>query len=1381
MWPKTIDIHKNADGIDPVSPIPVRRDDFPGANNSKKKTATSNNGGGGGNISSGRSSSNSTTASGNFSSRNQVSSSSTSKSKSLLSLSSSLKSSSKSKLSKSKFKSSSSSSSRLLLASKQGMELDELKNKYEETQVKMEKMKCEKIENNKRLLEMSGVVKSLQDIPIQYEKCSSNITTTGIDGNVTTSSSSSLDNVQRKIIAIDTEMKKAKKRYDEVRNEKSFQTDTIISQELHIKSMEDQIQLLSQKKVVEEESSNTNINNNTNELEQIIQLQERQIKNLVGEIGELKKDDIVHVHTDTNNIDTVNTDTAEINNNNNNNNNNNKNNCGANATSSNSELCKSLEMKNAAKYSEIGKLEEKLANLREEQNARKIQANNMKSKREEEEEEEDQRRVVDEEQQRLQQLKKMNSQPWNRDLAWKKDILDETTMEENEMEIELVDKIMLVDQSNYTTTDTDTNNSEDNNHDDDTTTTNSLLTLPTLAKRHATTVKSARRKKTSAFGAVGGSISSDRSSSTTSASVCSDQSLDAIFEDTTKNEDKNNNNSDTSVTEGSSTSSLSASPLACDMSSSGEEGSNTYIGYDIDGNPQQQDGSVDCESVKAEQDERHVELIQSSDGSVECESIKAEQDERLVELIQSSDGSVECEGVKAEQDNNNDSARQNENERLTTVLSSSSTEWSSENESSVEYTSGESTQSSSNADYTSCESTQSSSRSVLEQIPEEDDEDTDGSIVSGWGGASIVENLTQSEDKRAKVTTKQQLDNLLLLKQLKESQAKYVGLIEDYNGMVSTSQSRVKTLENENDKLRKDQSLVLSSTAQKSEEKNRCRRLKEENTMLLKNMENQNKTTMKSDMRYEKLRVEHTDTLAELDDKKQRYDQLIMDFSNVADKCKDVENYSRLDALYQAVVMKLGDISEESDKFEQERDEAREQLQKNVTQIEAYDEAIRDLNETESSYKMLQEEHEEAVSQLEKLTKKNEQLGQLYENEIAPSKSDSALQQDYADAMSEMEILIRSNREYAGVESKLNDSEVRVTMLEGEVKISREDLDEAKRKHVERDSQLRDVIAQYKTLKQEHTVKCAKLQRLEMFANDASGDNSMVMTEISALEKELEKSKNKSQEAVKGKQTREDDLRIVLQHYEKLQKKYESTTKELWSVTKKYKDTVGKVEVLERKVYVTKNGPSSINQVEITAEEEEKKEDDGCSNAQEAVVDNDEVADSNNSNNNKGEPDGTLSHDELERQLKECKESSSCKDVKIATTLTELKTMKEYVEKLETDKNQLQTDLSTLKSELLLASREVNNEDERQDSRETQLRTAIANHQQLQKVYASLQSKYDGTKAELEKCKQISKATSVEEQRLRKRAANIHGQYKKLQLDHDVVVERLERLKIEMV
>ena len=109
----TIAIHKNADGIDPISPLPVRADDFQKSNSGwAPKTKTRN-------------------------------------------------------LVKNRFGNNKP-------AAEQGTELDELKNKYEETKVQMEMMKRQKSENDKRLLEMSGLVKSLHGIPVEHEKSDNN-------------------------------------------------------------------------------------------------------------------------------------------------------------------------------------------------------------------------------------------------------------------------------------------------------------------------------------------------------------------------------------------------------------------------------------------------------------------------------------------------------------------------------------------------------------------------------------------------------------------------------------------------------------------------------------------------------------------------------------------------------------------------------------------------------------------------------------------------------------------------------------------------------------------------------------------------------------------------------------------------------------------------------------------------------------------------------------------------------------------------------------------------------------------------------------------------------------------------------------------------------
>merc|ERR1712161_136007 len=336
--------------------------------------------------------------------------------------------------------------------------------------------------------------------------------------------------------------------------------------------------------------------------------------------------------------------------------------------------------------------------------------------------------------------------------------------------------------------------------------------------------------------------------------------------------------------------------------------------------------------------------------------------------------------------------------------------------------------------------------------------------------------------------------------------------------------------------------------------------------------------------------------------------------------------------------------------------------------------------------------------------------------------------------------------------------------------------------------QLRDVITQYKTLKQEHTEKCARLEYLEISAVEgtcnsdddkcSSGDNKKVVIQMKAFEDELKKAKKDAKEAINDKETRENDLRIVLTHYGKLQKMCETTAKEFDDVTKQYQQEVEKVKVLEQQGYGINMGPPVDN--DDDDDEEKKKKDDITVGeivkerkdkklSQEVNDDETEIT-----TNEHEEIDRTRCEEieELERRLKESKElleSSSWKDAKIATTMADLKSTKEYVEQLESERNKLQVDLCTLKSQLLLARREVNKIEERQESREVQFRTAVANHHQLQQVYASLQDKYADTNTELEKSKQTTK-----------RAANIHGQYKKLQSDHDVVVERLERLKIEM-
>ncbi|KAL3903188.1 MAG: hypothetical protein SGARI_005488, partial [Bacillariaceae sp.] len=208
-------------------------------------------------------------------------------------------------------------------------ELLSLKEKYEEAKTKMSKMKQEKSANKKMLLEMSGLITALQDISVDYEQTKKS---GGKDNNNSSSKHKShLQNVQRKIQAIDTQMSSFQNKCGMLEEEKSLHTTTIKAQNSQIEALEDQIQLL-MKRLEQQSQSNTE---DQSDLQNMIQLQETQIWNLEGQISTLKK----------------------------------------NATQRS--LSSKLEEHNKARYQEIDSLEAKLASLREAQNAHKVQVSSM--------------------------------------------------------------------------------------------------------------------------------------------------------------------------------------------------------------------------------------------------------------------------------------------------------------------------------------------------------------------------------------------------------------------------------------------------------------------------------------------------------------------------------------------------------------------------------------------------------------------------------------------------------------------------------------------------------------------------------------------------------------------------------------------------------------------------------------------------------------------------------------------------------------------------------------------------------------------------------------------------------------------------------------------
>jgi len=1188
-------------------------------------------------------------------------------------------------------------------SSTQGKELDELKNKYEETKNKMEKMKREKNENNKRLIEMSGLVKRLQDIPVGYDK----------------SEGSTFVNVQRKIQAIDHEMKQAKNRYDELRSEKTFQSDTIKAQESQMKTMEDQIQVLNERLKQEEldqqeqkKQTEQKQKENTDELEQRIMLQDMEIMNLMGEIDNLKTNGKFLAHNDIK--EQTNTIGQDI---------------------------KLLEVDNAAKYAEIKKMEDKLAMMRSDQRTQKMEQESFLKKQSEESSgfilqptattfaeisklednmanlrlEQEKSNIFKSKQKAIEEntgkkpatSKRQSSQPWNRDLAW----LEETKIQETELEVVANNDIVY-----------DEPVPPKSDHDDQ-----KSLDLPNFGTKNNSVVKSARKKKgVSPFGVS--VCSSSNSQSRCSSSEESESESEASEHYDKQQQYKNpfnatmdKYNSDTTATAESSTSSLSETD----------------------------DSETTCVS-EASNHKRAVELMHSDDGSIEVIEVEALLPGVTVEKTESTD------------------------------------EVSTDNESSVEYSSGESANEdstnedcsnySSSGEYTSGESTQTESRSILEQIPEEGELESESE--SDWEGdqESIISTgiqLTKTKDE--------QVDDLLLAKQLKDAQDKYEKLMEDHKGMVSMSESKAKKLEEENQKLRSELSGALNSSAKESDEKThtidpkevykpkgstknarskrpqeetkakdpdekaRSKRLKDENKMLLRNMEKQNNIMMKAEKNYEKLQFEHLATIEELEENKKRYDKLILDFTNLADRNKDSGNYSRMEALHDAVVMKLADLGDENEKLEKQRDAAVDQLENKNIQIRAFDEAIAEMNKVESDLKTLQEVHVDTVSELHDLTDKNKELKYLHEKEAANAAHLDTLEQGYTNAKAEIEILMKANKELSGTDTKLSESEVRVTMLEGELKKSKEDLGALKKKSNKRQGQLKDVIAQYKSLKQEHTDKCAKLTHLEIALNGLDDDSAIM--EMKKMEEAVNQAKKDADKAVKAKEARERDMRIVLQHYEKLQMKFEKLKAKYDSATT---DHDGVTENQGR-VPLPKN---------LTYEENKDEQDtyptgdDGDARLQEV--------------------------EQLEKLLKESKESLTWRDEKIVKALAELKAAKEQVEDVETEKEQLQVDLSKLKSQLLLARREANKAEERQGSGHDHLRTAIVNNHRLQQTYSSLQRKFEEVNADLKQSKEQVKVHEQGEKQARKRASIVHTQYKKLQTDHDVVVERLEKLKIQM-
>jgi hypothetical protein len=216
---------------------------------------------------------------------------------------------------------------------RQEMELRNLRTQYLEAKIRMGRMKTESESNKKMLLEMSGLVTALQDISVDYDRDEASATST-----------SSFENVQRKIRAIDDQMKSALLQCGHLEEEKTIQTKTLVAQECQIRTMEDQISILQSrlKQVVGDKRQNIAMDaSGEDELEGTIKAQEEKILALEAQLHQFS-------------VQKRSTVSKEI---------------------------EALKQKNESKYAEINELDRKLQALRDAQNNHSRQVDSIKEKK----------------------------------------------------------------------------------------------------------------------------------------------------------------------------------------------------------------------------------------------------------------------------------------------------------------------------------------------------------------------------------------------------------------------------------------------------------------------------------------------------------------------------------------------------------------------------------------------------------------------------------------------------------------------------------------------------------------------------------------------------------------------------------------------------------------------------------------------------------------------------------------------------------------------------------------------------------------------------------------------------------------------------------------
>mmetsp|Transcript_14559 Transcript_14559/g.35367 ORF Transcript_14559/g.35367 Transcript_14559/m.35367 type:complete len:1491 (+) Transcript_14559:147-4619(+) len=1208
----------------------------------------------------------------------------------------------------------------------QELELEALRLMYGEAKTKMVTMKHEKETNKKMLLEMSQLVKGLQTIALRSTSTSTSKSDDHEDDDEEDDRISSAV-VQSQIQEIDRRMKEAQEECGILLEEKFEQSQKLEKQQARIKVMEGQILEL-----VDQLEEQTDVKaTSESDMKVVVAEQESQIRTLENQIESMKNetttgfgieeeqedddDEDVDIYDDDDDDDEgsnstksrsrddiksvddilneeeeeedddIDEDKEEIDENGDS-----KNDDGPNKDvgklTQNAEELQKLVAKNAQKYTEINQLQSKLDALREKQRAHRAQFEGIGSnkKKEEEEEEEDSHKVEEIMHVEEEEDGGVTVRVYQRETSPPELPTLRTTLESS-ASVSSSDEKKILDEGNDQTKKTTRRFSSNGSR--------SSRSSTSSSSRHGLTVISEEGE--SAFNTSQDS-SYDRSPAGAAGQIDSALLLSPS----------------SAASSATSTSSSSASSTGWESSS----GSSTS-------------------QIPGEEDEKEEELLSNLETNLQSqkEDVKAEDEKSsdehslepsediVFERSEHSTGSTAVSYVETDDDGGDG---QNGDKGIEVLVAE-------ENVSRADDEINESLEDG-DGDLFDESGVTKEEKKLVEDIIDE--------II-----ASEEAKADKIKDDKGHVISQHSKGKTMLQQELEEARSKLDKLCVEHRTDASVSNSKFAQLEEENKELRKSNMVALSSIAQVAEITARSESLKDENEELRKELE-------------------------ELKAEKQAMKNQLANADN--EKAQSTDALEVMSRDHNMTVMKLADLSEDNAALEKELSATKAQLQKAFADLQGHDELLEMNERLRTEYEELVEEHETTKIFVERQTEKYTKLKLLHEQTIDGKlpKDSQKLQLAYSQALSRIEYLERANDESGDASAKLGASELKLTMKDDEMKKILEKNKSTEKKLAESQSCLKNLIVQYKKLEKEKAQTIAKLEKAEALHSDslqttsrvAANDN--IVEELKAtllaskeqimqLEKERDeaieraessetgvaKSKKDIRVALEGKNARENDMRIVMEHHKKLLSKYNEVDTQLKELLPKYSEAKKKISDLEKfseRIRETTNhtrtttasmsvGPNTepvLSTLDYLYEEEKKEDDEGQSvpvqqprtvdeasakvvqskltmdddddpslikNAltqetiEEVIVDEDgnefieEVISPTEYEEIEVVDDNNVNSTQLLRQS----------EAKVATLTKELRSARDQVVSLQAEKKQIKGELSEVKTQLMLAKR----------------------------------------------------------------------------------------------